>query len=183
MTIDSKNLTDSKIKGELSSAKVRAIKRVDQLSGDSEWSILQQIIHDIESFFLIKEDKKVTLDKILDNLEDEIKLRYSSDDEVHTEIREALIAAIPSKNTLSKWRAKKGWIEAVWARVRSGPTGLFSLDKRANVIHSMYDSATKGNVNAAKIWLTLSGDYSEKAEAKNEVVDQYREINKIIHSK
>lgn len=170
-------------KAELSGQKKLALKRVEQLSGESEWNLLQQIIHDIEAFHVVKNDKRPSLDATIDLLKDEIKARYSADHPEQGEIRDVLLEAVPSRITLQKWRTRKGWDDAVWTKARGGPSGLFSHDKRSVVIHSLYDNAVKGNTTAAKIWLTLSGDYVEKSEAKNEIVDQFREINSILHGK
>lgn len=136
-------------------------------------------MQDVEAWYVIKQDKKPTLDKLVVLLNEEIESRYGSPE--LQDVKEALLDAFPSRITLNKWRSLKGWDDAVWAKARSGPTGMFSHDKRARIIHSLYETATTGNVNAAKIWLTLSGDFVEKMETKNEVVDQFREINKIIH--
>lgn len=168
-------------KAELSNQKRLALKKVEQLSGDSEWNLLQQIIHDIEAFHVVKNEKRPSLDATIDLLKDEIKARYVIDTLEQNEIREVLLEAVPSRITLQKWRTRKGWDDAVWTKARGGPSGLFSHDKRSVVIHSLYDNAVKGNTTAAKIWLTLSGDYVEKAETKNEIVDQFREINNILH--
>lgn len=171
------------VRSEASQTKRLALKKVEQLSGDSEWNLVQQIIQDIEAYHVVKNDKKPTLDNTLELTKDEIKARYSEDSPEQKEIRDLLIESVPSRITLQKWRQRKGWDDAVWTRARGGPTGLFSHDKRSVVIHSLYDSAVKGNTTAAKIWLTLSGDYVEKAETKNEIVDQFREINSVLHGK
>lgn len=170
------------LRAERSEAKRTALKRVEQLSGDSEWSLLQQIIHDMEAFYVAKQEKKPNLDKTLELLPAEIHTRYpEGSGPEHEDIREALLEAVPSRMTLHKWRNKKGWDEAVWARVRG--SGLFTADKRATLINDLYDQARTGNVTAAKIWLTLSGDYQEKGDNKSDVVEQFREINNILHGK
>lgn len=171
------------IRNEASNQKRLALKRVEQLSGDSEWNLVQQVIHDVEAFFVVKNEKRPTLDKTIELVNDEIKARYSEDSVETKEIREILLDAVPSRITLNKWRNKKGWDDAVWMRARGGPTGLFSHDKRSIVIDSLFVAARGGNTTAAKIWLTLSGDYSEKLDVKNEVVDQFREINSVLHGK
>lgn len=168
-------------KTELSYQKRLALKRVDEITKNSEWNLIQQISHDIEAFYVIKNEKKPSAEKTLELIKNEIEARYSSDIEEEKEIKTILLEALPSKVTFTKWRSQKNWDEAVWARARTGSVGLFSPDKRATVIHSLYNSAVTGNTSAAKIWLTLSGDYVEKAETKNEIVDQFREINQILH--
>jgi hypothetical protein len=113
----------------------------------------------------------------------EIKNRYPEGSSIENdEIREALLEAIPSKVTMQRWRAEKDWDEAVWTRLRGN--GLFTADRRATLINKLFDQASTGNVPAAKIWLTLSGDYVEKGDqTKNDVVEQFREINQILHGK
>lgn len=168
-------------KHELSYQKRLALKRVEELTKNSEWNLIQQIAHDIEAFYVIKNDKKPSAEKTLELIKNEIEARYASDTPEEKEIKAILLDGLPSKITFTKWRSQKNWDEAVWARARTGSIGLFSPDKRATVIHSLYSSAITGNTSAAKIWLTLSGDYVEKAETKNEIVDQFREINQILH--
>lgn len=167
-------------KAELSLQKRLALQRVKQLS-NSEWNLIQQIIHDIEAYYVVKNERRPSLDKTVELVVEEIKARYPEDNLEQKELREVLLESVPSRITLQKWRNKKGWDDAVWTRARGGPSGLFSHDKRSIVIHSLYESALKGNTPAAKVWLTLSGDYVEKAETKNEIVDQFREINEVIH--
>lgn len=152
-----------------------ALKRIEHLAGDSEWNLLEQLLQDIESVFVIRKEKIPSVEKLIEFLKQEIEVRFEQD----SEVKGLLLDALPSQVTVSKWRKKKGWEEAVWLRVRH--TGLFTSDKRQQVINQLYIQATEGNVNAAKVWLTLSGDYSEKADSKNEVLDQFREINNIIH--
>lgn len=175
------NETVQPTKAELSHQKRLAIKRIEQLSNDSEWNLLQQIIQDIEAYFVVKNEKRPSLDKTIELVKDEIKTRYGLGTAEQDEIREILLDSVPSRITLQKWRTRKGWDDAVWTRARGGPAGLFSHDKRSTVIHSLFTAAAQGNTTAAKIWLTLSGDYVEKADTKNEVVEQFREINTILH--
>lgn len=162
------------VRAELSVEKGLARRRAEKLSEDSEWTILEQIAQEIEASFMVKKEKTPSLEKVRELLALEVQERYRDDEEV----RQILLEAIPSKVAMSKWRKKKGWEEAVWGKVRG--TGLFTGEKRAIIISSLFDSARDGNINAAKIWLTLSGDYQEKGNNSNEVVDQFREINNIL---
>lgn len=160
---------------EKSQAKILAKKRLDKLQEDSEWNILEQILQEIESTYLVKKEKAPSNEKLVELMAAEIEAKYFDD----LDLKELLYEALPSRVTVSKWRKKKGWEEAVWSKVRS--TGLFTAQKRQMIIDALYEQATDGNTNAAKIWLTLSGDYQEKGNQANEVVDQFREINSIIH--
>ena len=60
---------------------------------------------------------------------------------------------------------------------------MFSAENRAQVIESLRQRAIDKSDVAAKIWLTLSGDYSEKMEVDNKTVETYRDINNILHRK
>ena len=165
------------LKATLSEAKRLAIKRIEALSGDSDWNLLQQIVQEIESSFIISKNS-YTNQKLLDLLKHEVESRYSD----QPDLLEILKEGIPSVMTISKWRKKKGWEDAVWMRVRG--EGLFTHDRRAKVINAMFEKANEGNVNAAKVWLTLSGDYVEKdPAAKNDALDLFRQMNEAIHSK
>lgn len=180
--MEKKDDESNKLRLEKSHTKKLALKRVEQLSGESRWNILQQICQEIEAFYISKNEKKPNLDTMLDtHLPNEIKTKYPEDNLEFKELRDALLDAIPSRMTLHKWRAEKDWDEAVWGKIRGA--GLFTADKRAVLINTLYDQANAGNVTAAKIWLTLSGDYQEKAENRNDVVEQFREINQILHGK
>jgi len=155
--------------------KILARKRLEKLQEDSEWNILEQILQEIESTFLVSKEKTPSNEKLVEMMAAEINAKYFDD----LELKSLLHEALPSRVSISKWRKKKGWEEAVWSKVRS--TGLFTQQKRQRIIDSLFEQATDGNTNAAKIWLTLSGDYQEKGNQTSEVVDQFREINSIIH--
>lgn len=168
-------MSDKKVElTELSLAKRAAQKKVEQLAGDSEWSLLEQILQEIEATYFTNGQKSPGNQEFLDLLIKEVNVRYEEDEE----IKKLLLEAVPSRVTIGKWRKKKGWEEALWAKVRVA--GLFTSDKRASVINQLFTMANSGNVNAAKVWLTLSGDYQEKGDTKSEVLDQFREINNIL---
>jgi len=155
-----------------------ALKKIENLTSDSEWNLLEQILQEIEAYYVVSRQKIPANEALHAQLTEEVKTRFADDEDVRT----ALLEAVPSRVTISKWRKKKGWEEAIWAKVRG--TGLFTGDKRAAVINNLYSSALEGNVNAAKIWLTLSGDYTEKdTTAKNDAMDMFRQLNEAIHSK
>jgi len=165
-------------KGLLSLAKRSAIKKLAQLQGESEWNLLQQIGQEIEAHHIIIKEK-LSLDKHLAAILEEAKSRYSEE----PDLLALVLDAIPSRITLRAWKKKKGWEECVWMKIRG--EGLFTTDRRAQVVGKLFEQAAiDGNVQAAKIWLTLSGDYSEKdPSAKNEALDVFRELNEAIHNK
>lgn len=163
-------------------AKIDASAKVRSLSGGADWTILQDILQDIQASTIIKKQKAPGLVKLKEILKNEVLQRYSAKGE--ESLVEDLIAGIPSIGSLARWQKLKGWEEAVWVKVRG--EGMFTLDRRAKVIDSLFEQATeKGNVNAAKVFLTLSGDYVEKGDQskKDDQMEQFREIHKAINSK
>lgn len=169
---------DKEEKFELSLIKKAAHEKIKALEKNSEWSVLQQIAQDIEAYYILKNQKSLSNPELVRLLEKEVKIRYENDDE----LRELLLAGIPSAPGVHKWRKKKGWQEAVWEILRG--TGLFSQDKRTQIIDALFAKAAKGDTQAAKLWLTMSGDYQDKLDVKsNDTVDKFREINKVLHNK
>lgn len=164
---------------EASHAKRLVYKRLEAMQGDSEWNLVQQIAQDIEAYYVASNEKRPNLDKMLELIPIEIQKKYPAEVTEFSEIRELLLEGVPSRPTMHKWRNKKGWDDAVWAKIRG--SGLFTADKRSHVIGKLYEQATDGNTTAAKLWLTLSGDYQEKGDTKNETVEAFREINNILH--
>jgi len=160
-----------------SNLKLLASQKVKKLSGDSEWTILQQIVQEIEATFIVREQKKYSVESLRNLLIEEVELRYKDEPEV----RDILLEGIPSRYSVGQWRKKAGWEEAVWAKIRG--VGLFTPEKRSKVIDTLYKKATDSkDTTAAKIWLTLSGDYVEKGDNKSsEVMDIFREINQKLH--
>ncbi len=169
---------DTKERSAAGNLKVLAMKKAKELSGDGRWDIIEQIAQEIQAHHVLTKSK-LTAAQHLQFINDEIKSRYSD----QPEVMEILLDAVPSGTTLGTWKKKKEWEEAVWMKLRG--EGLFTPDARAQVISKLFDqAATDGNVQAAKIWLTLSGDYVEKGEgAKNDAMDLFRQMNEAIHSK
>jgi len=164
---------------EKSNLKLIASRKVKELSEDSEWSILQQLVQEIEADFIVKDQKQYSVELLKKLLEEEVERRYKEEPDK----LEILLDGIPSRYSISLWRKKKGWGEAIWTKIRG--TGLFTSEKRAKVIESLYDKAVqRKDTNAAKLWLTLSGDYSEKLDIRTDIIaDKYKEINEILHKK
>ena len=123
-------------------------------------------------------DGNPAVKKIREDAEKEIKLRYDSDKDT----RDLLLDALPSEMTLGKWIKQPKWNEAVWNRVRTD--GLFTKERRSQMINSLFERGLNKSDNAAKIWLTLSGDYSEKLDInQDKAVEKFREINEILLKK
>jgi len=156
-----------------------AYKAVKKLSNEnSQWTLTQEILQEIMAGHTIADpDKLPALTVMVEELKKEINVRYADDDE----LRQVLLDSIPAMRSVREWVKKDGWEDAIWGYVRGD--GLFTASKRAQVIESLRTRALDRSDTAAKIWLTLSGDYSEKMEVDNKSVDIYREINSILHKK
>lgn len=155
-----------------------ASEKIKRLQGDSEWTVLQKIALDVEAGFKIQQ-KKLSADKLRTLVSEEIKLRYSE----QKDIKDELLYLVPTTAIFVRWRNLKNWDVAIWSNIKD--TGLFTNDKKAQVIDRLYHKIMeKGDTTAAKIWLTLSGDYVEKSENKNDsTMDLFREINQHLHKK
>lgn len=152
-----------------------ARKAVEEMSNpDSPWTITQEIMQEIVATYTVKDHNSIpAVSKLVEDLKAEIERKF--DDPEKT----ILIDSIPNDTKFVKaWFKKEGWDSAVWSKVRMD--GLFTSNKRAEVIESLRQRAIDKSDTAAKIWLTLSGDYSEKAETDSKSVDLYREINKVL---
>lgn len=161
-------------------AKLSAIKAARELrNGDSNWTILQEIVQDIQAGYIVQDpNSKVSATVLHKDLINEITNRYKDQDE---ETGKILLEAVPHPRSIRVWLKKDGWEDAVWTKIRADK--LFSSGKRSEVISALHKRAVEKSDVAAKIYLTLSGDYVEKAEINDKSVDTYREINKILHKK
>lgn len=156
---------------------VRAIKSLSP--ADSKWTIIQDIMQEIVATYTVQNPDSLPKSKqLVEDLHNEIKSRYENDEVT----RELLIKAIPSDVSVRAWFKSEGWEEAVWEKAKA--SGLFTKERRASMISALYTrGVTKSDV-AAKMYLTMSGDYSERADGeKDRVADTFREINKLLHKK
>lgn len=163
---------------EKAAAKQDAIKAVKKLSSDPKWFITQEILQEIQAGYTVIDPNKLPpVTQMIEDLKKEVEARYADD----AATKELVLESIPGIQSVRSWLKKDGWDEAVWKKVRADK--LFSSEKRAQVIESLRSRAIERSDVAAKIWLTLSGDYSEKEQADNKTVEAYREINAILHGK
>lgn len=159
--------------------KLSLVKKVKELS-KTEWLLTQEILQEIQASLIVNDPsgKLPHPTKMLDFLKEEIKTRYEDD----VEIKELLLESLPTVQRFRQWFKVDGWDDAVYSKLRTGK--LFSKEKRAAVIEALYRSALDGKESAAKIWLTLSGDYSDKLDVNTDrKLEAYREINEILHKK
>jgi hypothetical protein len=162
--------------------KILAARQVEKLTkelvGDSDWSLLQILLQEICATFVCKDQKRPSVNNLLSLLKDEINLRYADDERVKT----ILLDGIPSNVAIHNWLKRDGWDEAVWAQVRT--SGMFTAEKRASLIDALYKRGKDKSDSAAKLWLTLSGDYSEKIDVTtDDTVEKFRELQQAIFSK
>lgn len=164
---------------EKSVAKLEAVRAVKKLTnGDSPWTLTQEMLQEVMAGHTVANPTQLPpLTQMVEELKKEIELRYKEEEET----RDLLLESIPAMRSVREWVKKEGWEEAVWGRIRAD--GLFTARKRAHVIESLRERALDKSDVAAKIWLTLSGDYSEKMEVNDKSVEQYREINKVLHGR
>lgn len=167
------------IRAERTLEQVRLLNEVKKLSDpDSEWTLPQQLLQEVmANHTVINPDKLPPLTELVDQLKESIEKQYND----RPEVKELLLESIPSLYSIRGWVKKEGWDAAVWSKVRVD--GLFTAQKRAQMIESLRTRGMDKSDAAAKIWLTLSGDYSEKMEVDNKSADIYREINTVLHKK
>lgn len=159
-------------------AAMRAVKALNNKG--SKWDLIEEMIHEILATKIIDNPDillKPPIGEVLEDLKKEIETRYEKEEET----RELLLSAIPSKNTTAKWFKKDGWDQAVWDKIRGN--GLFSPERRAKMINSVYNRGLSKSDNAAKLWLQLSGDLVENKTMDNKTIETFREINEILHKK
>lgn len=162
--------------GKKAAVKLEAVRAAKELSNpDSQWTLLQEIMQEVMAGYVVANpDKRPAVAKMTEDLKKEIEARYK--DEPDT--LKILLDAVPSPRATAKWLEKDGWDDAVWEKVRGDK--LFSSEKRAQVIQALHQRACDRSDNAAKLYLTLSGDYSEKVEVSDKTVETYRDIQKTI---
>lgn len=153
----------------------RHLKRLQRDKGD--FTLIQQIALDIESTYKLQ-DKKLSAKQLREDLFLEIDERWKADKEVAKELKEY----VPSIQIISKWRNLKTWEPAIYGTIKD--TGLFTIEKKAKIIDTIYQKAiaeSRPDINAAKLWLTMSGDFAEGGVNKqDDAMDLFREINSAI---
>lgn len=166
-------------KAEKAVEKLSAVRAAKKLSNpNSKWTLSQEIMQEIMATYTIKDPDKIPAsNKLRKDLIKEIELRYEDD----KELKKLLLDSVPSDRSIRVWLKKPGWDEEVWKKIRD--RGLFTKEKRAEMINALYQRGVLKSDNAAKIWLTLSGDYQEKMEVQNKIADTFREINQVLQKK
>jgi hypothetical protein len=166
------------VKAELAAEKIRAAAKVRELSKGKDWTILQDIAQDIIANHTVKDpNSRAEIAEVRRQLITEVEYRYQNE----PELKQVLLDGIPSADSMMAWTKKEGWEQAVWKKIHE--TGLFSKERRAAMINALFTRGLEKDTTAAKIWLTLSGDYIEKSQVDNKdaTVERFREINSILH--
>ena len=159
--------------------RVEAQKAVKSLSDpDSKWTLTEELFQEVMAGHIVANpDQLPPVTKMREQLIEEITKRYKDEPEV----QQVLIDSVPEARSIRKWLKKEGWDDDVWSRIRGDR--LFSAANRAQVIEALRVRAMDKSDTAAKIWLTISGDYSDKIDVTDKTVDTYRDINNILHGK
>ena len=158
-------------------AREQVKKLTKELVGESDWNLLEMILQEIIATYVCQGQARPSLENLRQILAEEVNLRYKDNERV----RNILLEAIPSMYALSTWVKKAGWDEAVWGYIKND--GLFTSERRAALISAIYDRAKTKSDSAAKLWLTMSGDYSDKLDVNaDNTMDQFREIQQAIFS-
>ena len=173
------NQSDEKEAVDKKPTKLEAVRAARELSNEgSQWNILQEIMQEIQASYIVVDAKTMPdTPKLAEQLKEEVERRYEDDPEK----QKILLDGIPHVRSIRQWFKKDGWEEAVWSKIRTDQ--LFSSEKRAEVIESLRLRAIKRSDVAAKLWLTMSGDYSEKMEVNDKTLDAFREINSVLQRK
>lgn len=159
--------------------KLEAVRAARELTNEgSNWNILQEIMQEIQASYIVVDAKTMPdATKLADQLKDEVEKRFVDEPEK----QKILLDGIPHVRSIRQWFKKDGWEEAVWSKIRTNE--LFSAEKRTEVIESLRLRAIKRSDVAAKLWLTMSGDYSEKMEVNDKTLDAFRDINSVLQRK
>jgi hypothetical protein len=168
-----------KSKSQLAQEKLESVRIVKKLSGDGRWTLVQEVLQEIAAAHTIKDpsQKLPPANKLKEELLEEINRRYKD-----SEYLDILVSSIPSDVSIRAWIKKDGWDDAVWSKIRT--EGLFTKEKRAEVIESLRIRALGRDTTAAKLWLTMSGDYSDKLDvAGDKTLDIFRQYNEALHKK
>lgn len=173
------DLNEKKEKENVEPTKLDAVRAARELkNGDSNWNLLQEIMQEIQAGYIVVDAKTMPdATKLAEQLREEVEKRFVDEPEK----QKILLDGIPHVRSIRQWFKKDGWEDAVWGKIRTDQ--LFSSEKRAEVIESLRLRAINRSDVAAKLWLTMSGDYSEKMEVNDKTLDAFRDINSILQRK
>jgi hypothetical protein len=180
MSDSNNNNNDSNQKeiNEKISLKLVKIKDAKKLTNNSRWSPAQEIMQEIIATHTVANPNKIpSVKSLLVQLIEEINKRYEDDEET----RDIILGSVPTAPAVHKWLNNKDFDAAVWEKIRS--SGLFTKERRADMINALYTRGIQRDTQAAKVWLQLSGDLKEDPISRDKTVETFREINQILHKK
>lgn len=147
----------------LSAEESQAILR--ELSGDKKWTALQSMMIDIYADGKLKmaEGQRFPTGRELQEL---LKRKIETEYSDNIKFRTGLLNCVPTVRTLHRWAKLEGWNEDVMKKLKA--EHLYSPEDRASIIIALKKEAQKGDVMAAKMVLTMTGDYDEKGQVSDE---------------
>ena len=171
-----KKITESDIHTdrEKKAALTRALPKVS-----GKWNELQSVLMDVEVGFRIKLlantiPSMPSVPEMIDDLKSEINIRYKDS----VEHRDILLYNIPSRQVAHKWIAKPEWKEEIERRLKDG--NIFTLEKRAAMIESLYRKGMNGDNKSAEMWLKMSGDLTNQPVVKDKALDSFKQISESL---
>lgn len=151
------------------------------VSNQGKWNILQEYLLEIQADGKLKEglgQRFPTHKEQLELLKKKVELEWK-DEQVTLD---ALLLCIPVPQTISKWGKSSNWQDALVEKMKA--SGLFTAENRAGVIEAMRKkAAVDGDVQAAKIWLTMSGDYTDKVDVSDAKFEKYKDYQNALTGK
>jgi hypothetical protein len=154
------------------------IRKLEQLTPGSQWTIVQDLVQEIQADYISRTIPIPPAKAILEELVEKVERNY----EEEPEKKEIILKGMPSKTSILYWYKLEGWNKAVWDKVKNDT--LFSKARRSAMIDALYKRGLEKDTVAAKLYLTMSGDYSDRPpDEKNSTIEAFKDINKILHKK
>jgi hypothetical protein len=143
------------------------------------WTEVQNVLLDIEVGYRVKmlagtEQSLPSIPEMINNLETELRIRFKD----APDYLDLMTSALPTKSTVSRWFKKAEWKEEIEKRLKDG--NLFSLDKRAAMIESLYKKGMSGDNKSAEMWLKMSGDLTNQPATKDKAVDAFKQLSESL---
>lgn len=163
---------------ETQSKKSEARKKIKAIS-EGKWNIVQRLLQEIEADCILrqaKDNKMIEFKEKYDLLKLKIETEYADD----PELKEVVLDYLPTPRGVLNWTKLNGWNDEITAVLRK--EHLFRNETRAEVIMSLYKKAVSGDTQAAKVWLTMSGDYTDKVDVADSKFEKYKEYTQALQS-
>ncbi len=151
------------------------------VSNQGKWHLLQEFMLEIQADAKLKQglgQRFPTQNELLELLKKKIQVEFKDD----SITMNALILCVPTHQALSKWSKISGWTDAITDKMKK--FGIFTAENRAEVMEALRQKAVKeGDTQAAKIWLTMSGDYTDKVDVTDTKFEKYKEYANTLNMK